>query len=95
MIAQRAARLFGVTLHQLSWLGKKLPSGLAPLRRARDLERSQNACQRLSLWYNGVLEACNTRKKIVSELIGAVPQASQSAQVVTRPLSLRTACRIR
>lgn len=75
MTAQRAMQLFGIAPHQLSWLGKKMPNGLEPLRRARDFERSQDAGQRLSSWYNGMLEACRYPEKIVSELMGAGPSS--------------------
>jgi SIR2-like domain len=64
-------RLFGsfATAHDsMRWLGKSRPSTVKLIKEDREFEYSENNKTPLSLWYNGMLSACDHPDKILSRL---------------------------
>jgi hypothetical protein len=57
----RAMRVFGVARHSM-------PDTVDNLKAAKDFERFDEPGRRLSIWYNGMLDACENADKIVNEL---------------------------
>ena len=68
LTATRALRLFGTPHHRMSALGYKIPMTVKDLKAAADFERCKDPGGRLSLWYNGMLAACNNTSKVLAEL---------------------------
>jgi hypothetical protein len=66
--AKHAMSLFEIAPHQLSWLGYTFPETVAQLRAAKAFEICRDPGSRLSLWYNGMLEACRHPEKVIEEL---------------------------
>lgn len=69
LVAARRAMGILKTLHyQMRWLGYRHPGNVKPLREQMEFERSIDPSRRLSLWYSGMLAACQNAAKIVNEL---------------------------
>ncbi|WP_386082406.1 SIR2 family protein [Vreelandella sp. F11] len=54
--------------HTMSSVGHSAPACIADLRAKRELEVSNNPTYPLSVWYNGMLEACRNPQKILNHL---------------------------
>lgn len=65
----RAMRVFGVGQGEMKWLDYSHPSNVNKLKAAKDFERCIKQGRRLSIWYNGMLEACANADKILRELV--------------------------
>jgi hypothetical protein len=68
--AARAVRVFRVPRGSMKWLGYKHAENVNALKAAREFERCAEPGRRLSIWYNGMLEACANTEKVVRELRG-------------------------
>jgi len=66
--AKQAMGLFHIAPHRLSWLGSKVPETVARLKMAKAFELCREPGYRLSLWYNGMLEACRNPDKVIAAL---------------------------
>src|SRR5580700_864926 len=66
--AARAIRVFRVGRGAMEWLGYRHLNSVDDLKAAREFERCTAPGRRLSIWYNGMLEACANTDKIVREL---------------------------
>lgn len=66
--AERVARMAGVMPGKLISRGFSFPDTVDKLKIAKDFQRCREPGQRLSLWYNGMLEACRCVDKFVYEL---------------------------
>ncbi len=55
--------------HSMTWLGYKHPDVVDALLDAREFEVSSNSETPLSVWYNGMLEACDNAAKVVAKLM--------------------------
>ena len=64
----RAMRVFRTPNPSVKWLGYSFPNTVDRLKEARDFARCTEPTRRLSIWYNGMLEACDNADKIVNEL---------------------------
>lgn len=64
----RAIRVFRIGRGSMTWLGYTHPNSVNVLKAAREFERCTEPGRRLSIWYNGMLEACVNAKKIAQEL---------------------------
>ncbi len=63
----RALRVFRAPSGSMKWLGYSHPNTVDEVRRAREFERCTAPGKRLSIWYNGMLEACRHTDKILHE----------------------------
>jgi len=52
----------------MKWLGYSIPGPVDELKAKKDFARCTEPACRLSIWYNGMLEACNNADKILNEL---------------------------
>jgi hypothetical protein len=67
--AYLAARIFDTPAYRMSCLGSKLPQTVGTLKEAREFERSDDSdVGGLSLWYGGMVEACQHADKVVFEI---------------------------
>ena len=67
--AARALRVFDVPHNSTEWLGHRHPASVDAVKSALEFERSRVVGKRLSIWYNGMLAACQNPSKIVNELL--------------------------
>ena len=49
-------------------LGRKAPTTVQDLKKARDLDWSTDASTPLSIWYSGMEEACHHPQAVLAEL---------------------------
>jgi SIR2-like domain len=66
--AREAMRILKTHHYQMRWLGYRVPGNVKSLREQMEFERSIDPSRQLSLWYNGMLTACQNAAKIVNEL---------------------------
>ena len=66
--ATRALRVFQVPPNSTEALGCRIAQGVNDLKAAREFERSTIPGNRVSIWYNGMLEACRATDTIINEL---------------------------
>jgi hypothetical protein len=66
--AARAVRVFRVPRGSMKWLGYSHANNVDALKAAKEFERCAESDRRLSIWYNGMLEACTNADKVVREL---------------------------
>jgi hypothetical protein len=64
----RAMRVFRVPPGEMKWLGYSHPDSVNALKAAKEFERCSVPGKRLSIWYNGMLEAVDNAPKIINEL---------------------------
>jgi hypothetical protein len=67
LTAKRAMNLFMTASHRMNALGFRIPMTVKNLKAAGEFERCTDPQGRLSLWYNGMLEACNNTPKLIAE----------------------------
>jgi hypothetical protein len=66
--ARKATQLFGASPRRLKAMGYSIPATVKGLKAVPDFERCTDRGSRLSLWYNGMLVACNYTPKVLAEL---------------------------
>ncbi len=59
---------FYTDLQSMRWLGHSMPSIVDSLLEAKEFEVSNNPNTPLSVWYNGMLEACDHPAKVIARL---------------------------
>jgi hypothetical protein len=64
----RIFQLFATDPRSMQWLGCRKPSTAEPIKKAKEFEYSVGSNTPLSLWYDGMLSACDHPDKILSRL---------------------------
>jgi hypothetical protein len=67
--AARALRVFRNIHGSTEWLGYRQPQEVDFVKAAREFERCNEPGRRISIWYNGMLEACRNVDMILMELL--------------------------
>jgi hypothetical protein len=67
-IARAATHTLHTDVGLMTWLGHRHPHGVDDLLDAREFEISSDPATPLSVWYNGMLEACNYADKFIGKL---------------------------
>lgn len=66
--AQRMINMSGIMPNQMVALGYRIPGTVDKLVAAKDFQRHSIKGKRLSIWYNGMLEACKNAAGVITEL---------------------------
>lgn len=64
----RIFQLFATDPRSMRWLGKARPSTVKLVKEAKEFEYSEDSNTPLSLWYDGMLSACDHSDKILARL---------------------------
>ena len=67
-VATSVVHTLHTDLNSMRWLGNSVPSQIDDLLVAREFEVSSDPGTPLSVWYNGMLEACDNSDKVISKL---------------------------
>jgi hypothetical protein len=68
-LATAAINNLNTDLASMCWLGHTGPGMVDDLLAAKEFEVSSNPKTSLSVWYNGLLEACNNPAKVIEQLL--------------------------
>jgi hypothetical protein len=68
-VADAMARVLKTNPGSMTWLGYRYPDVVDGLLDAREFEISADAATPLSVWYNGMLEACDNDGKFIAKVV--------------------------